>query len=134
MWKQESKGDSHEEKLDTIDLVNLLQITEEEFRQRFKGRPILRAKREGLQRNACVALGNLGDPSAVPALNEALSHSSPLVRGHAAWALGQIGTFDAREALKAIRSNEVDPEVLEEIQAALDDTVGRDPVSVIEHI
>jgi hypothetical protein len=48
--------------------------------------------------------------------------------------LGQIGTFDAREALKAIRSNEVDPEVLEEIQAALDDTVGRDPVSVIEHI
>jgi hypothetical protein len=57
-----------------------------------------------------------------------------LVRGHAAWALGQIGTVDAREALKAIRSNEVDPEVLEEIQAALDETAGRDPVPVIERI
>ena len=103
MWKQGTRGDSHETKLDTLDLVNLLQITEEEFRQRFKESPILRAKREGLQRNACVALGNLGDPSAVPALNDALSHISPLVRGHAAWALGQIGTVDAREALNAIR-------------------------------
>ncbi|HIM48416.1 MAG TPA: epoxyqueuosine reductase, partial [Dehalococcoidia bacterium] len=134
MWKQGTRGDSHETKLDTLDLVNLLQITEEEFRQRFKESPILRAKREGLQRNACVALGNLGDPSAVPALNDALSHISPLVRGHAAWALGQIGTVDAREALNAIRFKEVDPMVLEEIQATLSDAAGRDCVSAIEDI
>ena len=134
MWKQGTRGDSHETKLDTLDLVNLLQITEEEFRQRFKESPILRAKREGLQRNACVALGNLGDPSAVPALNDALSHISPLVRGHAAWALGQIGTVDAREALNAIRFKEVAPMVLEEIQATLSDAAGRDCVSAIEDI
>ena len=119
IWKQQPDGETSPAYPDTLDLVDLLRITEEEFRQRFKGSPILRAKREGLQRNACIALGNRGDPSAVPALNDALAHDSPLVRGHAAWALGQIGTVDAQEALNAIRSKEVDPEVLEEIHAAL---------------
>ena len=118
--------------MDILDLVDLLQLTEDEFRQRFKGSPILRAKREGLQRNACVALGNLGDPSAVPALRKVLAHGSPLVRGHAAWALGQIGTNESREALEAIRSREGDYNVLEEIQAALAETSGREPVAACD--
>jgi epoxyqueuosine reductase len=115
-----------------LGLVNLLQLTEEEFRQRFKGTPILRAKREGLQRNACVALGNLGDPSAVPALIAALTHDSPLVRGHSAWALGQIGTYQAKEALESFGSREDDAEVMEEIQAALGDKAFRNPVSALD--
>ena len=41
-------------------------MTDEQFRQRFAGTPIMRAKRVGMQRNACVALGNSGDPAAVP--------------------------------------------------------------------
>ena len=36
--------------------------------QRFRHSPIKRAKRRGLLRNVCVALGNIGDPVAVPAL------------------------------------------------------------------
>ncbi len=42
-------------------------------------------------RNVCVALGNWGDPLAVPALVLALNDSEPLPRGHAAWALGRLG-------------------------------------------
>ena len=132
LWKQEAVGSPPAAKMDILDLVDLLELTEDEFRQRFKGSPILRAKREGLQRNACVALGNLGDPSAVPALSKVLAHSSPLVRGHAAWALGRIGTNESREALEAIRSREGDYEVLEEIQAALADTSGREPVAACD--
>ena len=134
MWKQEAAGATSAAQLDTLDLIDLLQITEEEFRQRFKGSPILRAKREGLQRNACVALGNLGDPSAIPALSDALDHESPLVRSHAAWALGQIGTVDALESLNAVRANEENPEVLEEIHAALSGRVAQDAVTAVDNV
>ena len=64
--------------------------SEEEFRARFAGTSIMRAKRVGMQRNACVALGNLGDERSEPALSSALREAEPLVRGHAAWALGRI--------------------------------------------
>ena len=129
VWGQDASVGTPAEKLDTLGLVDLLRLTEEEFRQRFRGTPILRAKREGLQRNACVALGNLGDPSAVPALSKALYHDSPLVRSHAAWALGQIGTVEARAALEATHSKEHDDEVLGEIHAALADKAGQNAVS-----
>ncbi len=56
----------------TLDLEEVLALDEEAFRQRFQGSPIRRATRVGLQRNACVVLGNLGDASAVPALERAL--------------------------------------------------------------
>ena len=103
----------------TLDLMELIEISEEDFRRRFKGSPILRAKREGLQRNACVALGNLGDPVAVPALCRALAEGGPLVRSHSAWALGQIGTNEACQALEQAIVTESDPQVLGEITAAL---------------
>ena len=81
------------------ELIPLLAITEEEFPQRFQGSPIKRAKRVGLRRNVCIALGNSGDPAAIPALIEALNSEPALVRGHAAWALGQLGGALASEAL-----------------------------------
>jgi epoxyqueuosine reductase len=103
------------------DLVGLLSLSEAEFRERFAGRPILRAKYAGLLRNACVALGNLGDPRAVPALARALDHREPLVRGHAAWALGRLSSF---QALRARSAHEDDPWVREEIGAALEQAHG----------
>ena len=118
-WGNEAGIGTPAAKLDTLGLVDLLRLTEEEFRQRFRGTPILRAKREGLQRNACVALGNLGDPSAVPALTKALYHESPLVRSHAAWALGRIAGADAQDALQSRLRKETNEAVLEEIKAAL---------------
>jgi len=72
-------------------LIPLLALTAEEFRQRFRDSPILRAKRRGFLRNVAVALGNTGNPAAVPALRHALGDREPLVRQHAAWALGAIG-------------------------------------------
>lgn len=100
-------------------LLPLLALTEEEFRTRFRHSPITRAKRRGFFRNVCVALGNLKDPAAVTALTAALADSEPLVRGHAAWALGQIGGREAAAALEAAASRETDPTVLEEIRSAL---------------
>ena len=106
----------------TLDLVALLELTEEEFRERFRGSPIKRAKRTGLQRNACVALGNAADPAAVPALVRALGEGEPIVRGHAAWALGRLGGPEATRALASALDQEGDAEVLDEIEQALAET------------
>ena len=100
-----------------LDLAELLALSEEEFRARFQGTSIMRAKRVDMQKNACVALGNNRDTAGVPALVSALKNAEPLVRGHAAWALGQIATTQAIEGLK--QSTESDPYVLEEIAAAI---------------
>jgi epoxyqueuosine reductase len=101
------------------ELIPLLKLSEEEFRERFRGSPIKRTKRRGLLRNVCVALGNSGDRSAVPALCEALHHEEALVRGHAAWALGQLGGTQARYALEQALTTETDDEVQREIRCAL---------------
>ncbi|HEV3167643.1 MAG TPA: tRNA epoxyqueuosine(34) reductase QueG [Isosphaeraceae bacterium] len=101
-------------------LLPLLNITEEEFRQRFRGSPIKRTKRSGLRRNVAVALGNLADPAALPELLIAVGdEDDPLVRGHAAWALGRLRTEDARQGLRHQLASEQDPWVREEIQLAL---------------
>ena len=101
-------------------LIPLLNIGEDEFRRRFRGSAVTRTKRRGLRRNVAVALGNLRDPAAVPALADALGDGDdPIVRSHAAWALGQIGDAPSRAALRARLSCEDDPDVRAEITAAL---------------
>jgi epoxyqueuosine reductase len=72
------------------DLIELLQLDEAGFKSRFAGTPILRAKRRGLLRNVCVALGNVGDDSALPALRKAAQDFEPLIAGHAQWAMERI--------------------------------------------
>ena len=71
-----------------------------------------------LLRNVAVALGNRGSPEAVPALVRGLEDPEPLVRGHAAWALGRIGTEEARKALGNRLELETDAWVSREIEAA----------------
>jgi epoxyqueuosine reductase len=101
-------------------LIPLLTMTVQEYRDRFRGRAVKRAKREGLARNAAVALGNSGDRAAVPALTAALAcHDAALVRAHAAWALGQLGGHAARTALDRHRATEVDSDARREIEKAL---------------
>ena len=70
----------------------LLAISPADFAAAFKGSPMKRAKRRGLARNAVVALGNVGTVEDVSALEAALHHDEPLVREHAAWALGRFQT------------------------------------------
>ncbi len=78
------------EELDSPDLIELLQLDEAGFKSRFAGLPILRTKRRGFLRNVCVALGNVGDESALPALEKAAHDSEPLIAEHACWAITQI--------------------------------------------
>ncbi|OGY86898.1 MAG: tRNA epoxyqueuosine(34) reductase QueG [Candidatus Kerfeldbacteria bacterium RIFOXYA2_FULL_38_24] len=69
-------------------LESLLFFQEEEFKEKFKNSPILRAKREGLMRNVAVALGNWHHPRARILLKQILRKDpSLLVRTHAQWGL-----------------------------------------------
>lgn len=109
-----------------IELLPLLSISQEDFSAKYKSSPIKRAKRAGLQRNACVALGNIGDRKAVPALGHALQEAdSPLVRSHAAWALGRLGGTEAIRMLEEAQLGGEDRETQEEICLALDEARSR---------
>lgn len=77
--------------LEQPDLLELLALDEAGFKRRFDGTPILRAKRRGLLRNVCVALGNTGDERALPALHRAAADAEPLIAEHARWAISRIG-------------------------------------------
>jgi epoxyqueuosine reductase len=72
------------------DLVELLSLDEAGFKRRFAGTPILRAKRRGFLRNVCVALGNCGDSSALPALTRAAADADPIIAEHARWAIRRL--------------------------------------------
>jgi epoxyqueuosine reductase len=107
------------------ELAPLLKLDDAAFADRFRGRAIMRAKRDGLLRNVCVALGNVGTAQDVPALAGALGDASPLVRGHAAWALGRLAErlpaagLAVRAALRNHRELEADAAVVDEVEAAL---------------
>ena len=104
---------------DAPSLLPLLELDDQTFRARFHKSPIKRAKRVGLQRNVCVALGNIGDPVAIPALKKVLNSLEPLVREHAAWALGRIGGDEALAALRDTSASDPDPEVRKEAAKSL---------------
>jgi epoxyqueuosine reductase len=72
-------------------LAELAALDPATWRARIGRSPLRRARREGLARNAAVALGNAGDPGALPALRQALRDPAPVVREHAAWALRRLG-------------------------------------------
>jgi epoxyqueuosine reductase len=103
-----------------LDLAALLLLDRAGYVERFRGSPMKRARREGLQRNAAVAMGNRRDPRHVAPLGRALATGEPLVRAHAAWALGRIGGDEARAVLAAAAAGEADPAVRAEIAAALE--------------
>ncbi len=100
-------------------LLDLLALDEAGFRARFYGSPLYRIKRERLVRNACIASGNWGNRAAVPLLEALLGDSSPLVRGHAAWALWRILGGDARSLLVNAQRHETDEAARAEIAVLL---------------
>lgn len=96
-------------------LLQLLGLTEEQFEARFAHSPIQRIKRAQLVRNACVAAGNWGSQTAVSALIPLLQDPHPLVRGHAAWALHQIGGDVAKTAVSQALADETNETVKQEL-------------------
>lgn len=121
-FAQPDKGEIHPERsqITAPDLITELSLSPEEFNRKFKGSPVKRTKRRGYLRNVAVALGNLGDSSSTAFLAKSLeTEPEPLVRRHAAWALGQISDDFAWMALQEAAEHENDAEVLAEIQAVL---------------
>lgn len=100
-------------------LLDLLTLDETGFRARYAHSPIKRVGRGRFLRNVCVAAGNWGSPAVIPALTDLLQDAEPLVRGHAAWALGQMREETARSMLSQALEHEEDEKVRGEIAAAL---------------
>jgi epoxyqueuosine reductase len=103
-----------------LDLDALFEIrSNHEYENHFAGTAMLRAGRKQMLRNACVVLGNSRLPEALSYLIKAMKDPAALVRIHAAWGLGRLGSKEAASALRSFQDRETDPEVLEEIRAAL---------------
>lgn len=129
-WNREPEGAEHPElalppERGELDLAGLLRLPRAEYVERFRGSPMKRAKLEGLKRNAAVALGNRGGERGLAPLAEALGDESPVVRRHAAWALGRLGGPEARRALAEAAAREGDPEVAEELGKAVERAFSR---------
>ena len=115
----------------TLPLATILALDDAAFRDRFRGSPVLRAKRRGLARSAALALGNRPHPPSLPALVAALDDVEPVVRAAAAWALGRwiaagVEVAAARQAVVARRAVEPDGTVREALTA----TVPAQPAAV----
>jgi len=89
LMKPHARGD-----LGAPDLIELLQLDEAGFKARFAGTPLIRTKRRGLLRNVCVALGNIRDETALPALRKAMTDNEPLIADHARWAIERMESRD----------------------------------------
>jgi epoxyqueuosine reductase len=101
------------------ELLDLARLTENEFNLRFEHSSIRWIRREGFLRNVVVALGNSLSAEAVPVLGKALQENSPLIRAHAAWALGRIATDQAFRLLEEAQVEEEESAVLEEMSFSL---------------
>ncbi len=74
-------------------LLPLLSITEDDFRKYYLDCEFLDPRSESLQRNVIIALGNIGDPIAIPILQKCLKSTKSILREHAKWALEYIFNF-----------------------------------------
>ncbi len=102
-----------------MQLAELLALTEEDFRARFRHTPLWRAKRRGILRNAALVAGQQCAGELIDALVRGLQDAEPLVRGVCAWALGRQEDLRARQALQDRLVQENDPQVRDEIAGAL---------------
>jgi epoxyqueuosine reductase len=91
-FAQPAAGDpfSRRDDLRGLDPEEILALDEAAFRALYSGTALMRAKWEGMRRNACVVLGNRRDPAALPTLRRATEDADPVVREHAWWAIGRI--------------------------------------------
>jgi epoxyqueuosine reductase len=103
-----------------FELTKLLNLTDEYYEKRVQ--PLMYnyiREKKYFQRNAAIALGNLGDPAFIPDLGRAMENPESMVRGYAAWALGRIGSTQAKRILERRLKDEVERSVKREIDSAL---------------
>ncbi len=94
-WNRKAPASTAEEFQPREGLVNpalawLAEMSHEKFREKFRGSPIKRAKRTGLRRNAVIAMGNSGDPTLMPSLEDLVADEDAIVADAARWALGRL--------------------------------------------
>ncbi|MBD2848364.1 tRNA epoxyqueuosine(34) reductase QueG [Paenibacillus sp. IB182496] len=102
-------------------LVPLLEIGNRDFKVRFGSNSSAWRGRKPIQRNAVIALGNFREASAVPELRKVLlDDPRPVLRGTAAWSLGEIGGVPAQSALREALELETDETARRMIGQALE--------------
>ena len=102
--------------LHPLELLALFDLSDDEFRSRFRKTPLWRPRRRGILRNAAIVLGNQGNPQAIPSLIKGLHDEEPLVRGACGWALHQFSTPHAKTAIAERLLVESDPAVIAELK------------------
>jgi epoxyqueuosine reductase len=108
-----------------LDPTEIVVMDERAFRARYSGTSLMRAKWEGMRRNACIVLGNRARAADMQVLSGVLDDDDPVVAGHAAWAVAAIGGTRARRLLEQSAGRESRPQVLAEIREGLD-RIGED--------
>ncbi len=71
-------------------LLDLVDLSEDDFRNYFRNSPVLRTGYSGFMRNVMIALGNWGEKRAALAVKNFLDHPDKIIRDHARWAWQQI--------------------------------------------
>jgi epoxyqueuosine reductase len=102
-------------------LGELAQLDDAAFRALFAKSPVKRTGRDRFVRNVLIAIGNSGDLTLVAEAERLVSDASPLVRGAAIWALGQLDPDTLARLAASHRAREDDASVRDEWAAALSD-------------
>ncbi|HMK28642.1 MAG TPA: tRNA epoxyqueuosine(34) reductase QueG [Terriglobales bacterium] len=101
-WNRKAPATQAEEFQPRPELVNpaldwLATISEQDYRNSFRGSPVKRAQRSGIRRNAVVAMGNSGDRQYIPLLEKLVSDSDESLAEHARWALERLSKMQNSE-------------------------------------
>ncbi|MBO0432511.1 tRNA epoxyqueuosine(34) reductase QueG [Enterococcus sp. DIV0660C] len=118
----------HEEMEPKVDevypkLKPMLSISNKEFNQQFGHLAGSWRGKKPLQRNALIALANLGDRESLPEIANCLKDIRPVIRGTAAWAIGRLGARDPEEWLTILQDalvKEIDEEAKLEFEKAIE--------------
>ncbi|SDH54078.1 epoxyqueuosine reductase [Alteribacillus persepolensis] len=101
-------------------LMPLLELSNKEFKQKYGRLAGSWRGKKPIQRNAVIALGHFKAEESIELLSRLLTNDPrPVIRGTAAWSLGQMNTADTQKLLEQAKQSETDEKVLEEIDDAL---------------
>jgi len=100
-------------------LLELLSLTNREFKQIFADSAAAWRGRTVLQRNALIALGNSRQKEAVEPVSDCLKDPRPVIRGHAAWALSELSGFAVLPQMEEALRRETDEMAAKELFNAL---------------